>query len=119
MATGIAFYDSDFFVIKSDADLIKESIKRIIMTNIGERVNNPFFGMDLKNFVFELDDEITRKQIIANIKQQIQSNEPRVNVFSIDVSSEDNYIKFFIKFILVYDKEKTINEMNLAFKTEE
>ena len=119
MATGIGFYDEDFFVIKTDKDLISESIKRILMTNIGERPNNPFFGVNLKNFVFEPDDDITKNQIITNIKQQIQSNEPRANISSIDITEEDNCIKFFIKFTLVYDKTKTVNELNLAFKTEE
>ena len=118
MATGIGYLDNDFFVVKTDKELISESIRRILMTNTGERVNNPFFGVNLKNFVFDPEDELTKNQIINNIKQQIQSNEPRCTVSSIEITTEDNYIKFFIKFILVYDRSKAINEMTIALKNE-
>lgn len=101
MSTGIGFYNQEFFIIKSGKDLISESIMRILMSNYGERVNNPYFGVDLKGYLFELNDEQSKNEISSSIRKQIEMNEPRVKIQSIDITDEDNYIGLSISFLML------------------
>lgn len=74
---GIALYDFDFFKRKTDNDLIKESITRILLTSKGERVNNPEFGSNLQRFLFS---HVSFEEIEEDIETSISRWEPRVSI---------------------------------------
>lgn len=78
----IAFYNQDFFLIKEDTEAIKENITRILLTQPGERINNPFFGSKLKEFLFEIETVLSQ-DLEREIKNAISRWEPRVTVNSI------------------------------------
>ena len=82
-------YNQDFLVIKEDEEAIKENISRILMTLPGERVNNPFFGSKLKNYLFDLN-VIMNEDIKQEIVSAITRWEPRVIVNSIETESIDD-----------------------------
>ena len=119
MSRGIGFYGNDFFVIKSDAALVSESITRIIMTNNGERVANPYFGVNLKNFLFEPNDDTSKQQVAAILRNQLIQNEPRASIVSLDIVQEDNSMNIIIKFSLIQDINKSIEEVKIKFVNEE
>lgn len=119
MSKGIGFYDNEFFVVKSDADLVSESITRIIMTNTGERVSNPYFGVNLKNFLFEPNDETSKNQITYSLRQQLSQYEPRALIGDIKLEQEDNSIYITIQFALQQDINKSIEEVKIKFVNEE
>lgn len=79
---GIAFYGEPSFTIKEDTFLIKENITRILMTVPNERVNNPSFGCELKNYIFNLDF-IMQEEVDGEITKAISRWEPRVNILGI------------------------------------
>lgn len=97
---GIGFYSKDFFTIKYDEDLISESIKRILMTNPGERVGQPMFGVGLKNNLFDPGDEAEIGQIRENLMRQIMTYEPRVNILDVQMSFEEHTLTVGIRFYL-------------------
>jgi len=74
---GIALYDFDFFKRKTNNDLIKESITRILLTSKGERVNNPEFGSNLQRFLFT---HTSFEDIEEDIVKSINRWEPRTSV---------------------------------------
>jgi len=74
---GIALYDFDFFKRKTDNDLIKESITRILLTSKGERVNNPEFGSNLQRFLFS---SASFEDIEEDIIQSLNRWEPRTSI---------------------------------------
>ena len=101
---GIGFYDSEFFVIKKDRDLVAESIRRIIMTNFRERIGHPFFGGNLKPSLFELKDETELDEIKNNIKTQLEQYKPRATISKIEFGASEeneNGVELIIGFILV------------------
>lgn len=80
--------------LKVDYDLnaIKNSLKNIFLTNRGEKLLNPYFGVGLGNYVFSQVTEGTANEIGNAILQNIKIFEPRVEVNKINVISnpEDN-----------------------------
>ena len=118
---GMSFYEHDFFVIKTDYELAAESITRIIMTNPGERVDLPFFGVGLKNRLFEPLDTDSEGQIENDIREQIETYEPRVIIETIEFNpiEEQNTLEIKIGFILQGDNISDERFINLTFELEE
>ena len=106
MNTGLGFFNEKFFTVKKNAKLIAESITRIVMTNPGERLNHPFFGVGLKNMLFENFDEFVLDEIKTKIIDQIGQYEPRVSIADIDVTSDYNKIFITIKFNIIEENKE-------------
>lgn len=87
---GIGFYGKDFFCIKEDEDLVAESIKRIIMTNLNERVGMPQFGGNLKPMLFEQLDEESISQIQNSLSDAIEVYEPRAIIRSFNITADQD-----------------------------
>jgi phage baseplate assembly protein W len=69
----------------TDDDLIKESLKQIILTSPGERLMRPTVGSGARSFVFETNDQLLAAQIRTNVGNSIARLEPRVMVQAIVV----------------------------------
>ena len=72
-------------MIASDIDAIKNSVKNIVLTEIGTRPFNPEFGTRVTNLLFENIDLITQRQITTEIENGIRKFEPRITNFNIKV----------------------------------
>jgi phage baseplate assembly protein W len=62
----------------TNEDSIKQSLRNLILTNIGERVFEPMVGSNVYRSLFEPSDAITADNIIYYIKNCVKQNEPRV-----------------------------------------
>jgi hypothetical protein len=76
----------------TNEDSITQSIRNIVLTNLGERVFEPNIGSDIKRALFEPNDTITAENIILFVKSTIKQNEPRALVNNVFVypSPDDN-----------------------------
>ena len=54
--------DGDVFK-KKNAAAVKQSVKNILMTNYTEKPFQPFFGGNLSDFLFELNDGIEDEEV--------------------------------------------------------
>ncbi len=70
---------------KVDANAIKQSLKILLFTNLGERLFQPEIGSPLNNLLFEPIDIITTQAIKRSITNTIQKYEPRVLLDMVDV----------------------------------
>lgn len=70
-------------LIASDIDAIKNSVKNIILTEIGTRPFNPEFGTRVSSLLFENVDIITQRQINVEIEKGIKKFEPRISTFKV------------------------------------
>jgi Bacteriophage baseplate protein W len=115
---GIGFYGTDFFIIKSDYDLVAESITRILMTNPGERPGTPFFGAGLKNQVFEQIDDVAIASIDSSIREQVAAYEPRANLTTLTITSDPNNHDILVKigFTLLGDAIDNEDFINVVYK---
>ena len=82
---------------------VKQSLKNLIYTNLGERLFQPNVGSNILNSLFEPNGKITLANIEFNIKNTIKYNEPRVNLLQAKARStyDENQIQIDLVFTLI------------------
>lgn len=70
-------------------DSIQQALKNLILTNLGERLFQPFIGSNVLSSLFENGTLESFAQIEFFIQNTIDNNEPRVNLIDVNVSSSD------------------------------
>lgn len=71
---------------KRDVEAVKQSVLNILRTNRGERPFNPSFGSNVRSYLFENVDEVTKALIEEDIVFSLRNFEPRVNILSININ---------------------------------
>ena len=66
---GIGIYGEDLLQIKKDEELIKENIKRILITAPGERAGNLQFGSRVREYLFNFKNILSFRFIFFNFKK--------------------------------------------------
>lgn len=69
--------------IKMLKSLIRQNFKMIILTNPGERVMNPDFGVGIKQFLFESFESDVYSRIDLKIREQVTTYLPIVVIENI------------------------------------
>ena len=90
-----------FATTKTTMDAVKNDIKLLLMTERGERLFQPFLGMNIKRFLFEQITDDTAIEIENDIVDTFQTWLPFVELRDIDVDLGDqdkNQIKINITF---------------------
>ena len=77
--------DGYFKTSKTTIDAIKNNIKLLLKTERGERLFQPFLGMNLKRFVFEQITEDTKIQIENDIVDTFETWLPFVELRDIEI----------------------------------
>jgi hypothetical protein len=80
-----------FRTIKSFRSLIKQNFKMLLLTNPGERVMEPDYGVGIKKFLFENFDESTFSRVETNILEQ-------VNIYMQEIESSPNGLQIKIAY---------------------
>lgn len=102
-------------VAMSSAEVdIEESLRILISTQPGERIMNPHFGCDLREYAFRPLNESTAEQIKDRISRAILFYEPRVMVEKITVVLEEDRIGK-IRVEVAYVVNSTNTRHNLVF----
>lgn len=70
-------------VIRKNAEAVKQALKILILTNLGERQYRPLFGSTVRNSLFENYTTFTQDTIRNSIKTAIGNFEPRVELLDI------------------------------------
>ena len=77
---------NDLVVIKNE-DAIKQSVKNIIFTILGEKPFLPLFGSKMNSSLFELDTNFNETKISDEISSVLLNNEPRISNILVSVSN--------------------------------
>lgn len=116
---GISFYGNDFFTIKTDKDLYAEELRRLLMTRPGERVGQPFFGIGLGDYLFELGDTTTFDSIRGRIEEQAAIYLPKLVITKFETANEDNSLFISLGFMEKGDAIQDERILTLEFGAEE
>lgn len=73
---------------KTNAAAVKQAVKTLLLTNQNEKPFQPYFGANLNQYLFELADYETEKEIERDIENAIRTYEPRVDAKTLEVSAE-------------------------------
>lgn len=78
------------------SDVIKQNLKMLILTNPGERIMLPNFGVGIKRTLFENKSSSYNSLIQSKIKSQVSTYLPFININKITVSDlTENNTNFF------------------------
>ena len=96
----------ELVVIKNEASL-RQAFKNLILTNIGERAFNPFFGSNIKRTLFEPFGPFVREDIIRYVRDSAKAFESRIDVLGIEVkdNQDKNGIEVNIVFSIINNPE--------------
>lgn len=92
-----------FTMLKTLPQVVRQNLKMLILTNPGERVMDPNFGVGIKKYLFSNFSESVPGQIKAKIKEQASIYMPGLIIQNIDFYNLDpdtNSINFRIVYYL-------------------
>lgn len=69
---------------------INQSLKNIILTDVGERLFQPNFGSNIRALLFESSVESNLSTIEFYIRTSIENNEKRINLIGVSVEPSEN-----------------------------
>lgn len=87
---------------------VNQALKNLILTNVGERLFQPFIGSDVTNSLFENNTIDALSNLQFYIENTIQNNEPRVNLIQVFVESNpsnENEISVTLIYNLINNPE--------------
>ena len=74
--------------------VVKQNFKMLILTNPGERMMIPEFGVGIYTFLFEHDTPLLYSNLEARLKTQAKKYLPYVTVLDVQFRSFDNSSEF-------------------------
>ena len=119
VAIGVAFpFDADgvFNQAFTQKEQVKSNLINVLLTEKGERVNLPNFGVGLKNLLFETN--IDTNLLEDRINTQIQQYIPEITLISAVVTfSPDEHI-LYIKITYRYNPSNELDAIQLNFNAQ-
>jgi len=88
-----------FAMIKTIKKLIKQNLKMLLLTDPGERVMEPNFGIGIKRYLFQNFGFSTQAEIENKINEQVRIYMPAVKIKEINfgrVDPDNNVLGFSI-----------------------
>jgi phage baseplate assembly protein W len=86
-----------FGMIKTIRQMVKQNLKMIILTNPGERVMEPEFGVGIKQYLFQNFSDNVYAEIDNKIREQISIYMPNVSIREVNfysIEPDSNKISF-------------------------
>ena len=75
-------------IIRKNDESIKQALKNLILTDLGERPYRPLFGSTVRRSLFDNYTSFTQENIRNAIKTAIKNYEPRVQLLDITFTGD-------------------------------
>lgn len=98
----------------SDEEDIRESLRILFSTRLGERVMQPTYGCALQALVFEVVNERTLSEIREAVERAILFFEPRIRLDRVDVDDEQVY-EGLLQIRVYYTIRSTNTRSNIVY----
>ena len=119
VAIGVAFpfnAEGVFNQTFTQKEQVKSNLINVLLTERGERVNLPDFGVGLKNLLFET--QIDTNVLESRIDAQVQKYIPEITLISAEVDfSPDEHI-LYIKITYEYNPSSETDAIQLNFNAQ-
>ena len=113
---GVAFPLDDvnlFDGTQTIKEQVKSNLINVLLTEAGERINEPNFGVGLKNLLFESNVNVA--ELNEKINQQINVYVPEITLLDTVVDTIPDEYKLFIKIVYVFNLDNTSDSIQLNF----
>lgn len=113
----LEYNGNDFEYISDALENIRQNLKMLLLTNPGEKIMDPQYGVGLRKFLFEptdgmvepgVDDlgyrkitlKVSRQELLSLIVKQTNLYNPEIIIDNLDVNVQDNvmYLKLFYNY---------------------
>lgn len=81
--------------------VVKQNFKNLVLTNPGERIMNPDFGVGIRRFLFEQNVDSVVDILNKRIKQQVSKYMPYIEIQQFSPSYEENELIIIIKYFII------------------
>ena len=75
-------------------ETVKQNLKNLLLTNQGERVMEPLFGVGIRHKLFEQKDSSTYAKIDSSIREQVRRYLPYLDLQEISFKEDDQNAVF-------------------------
>jgi phage baseplate assembly protein W len=113
--------NNNFISIKDAIENAKQNIKMILLTNPGEKIYNPNFGIGVIKFLFKQSSELEyllgegASSLFASLRSQLYQYNPEITLEDLSLKFEENYmhIKILFSYLGFSSNEVTV-DINLS-----
>jgi len=103
IAIGLSIPFNKFSAFKSTystKEQVKYNLINLLLTNKGERIENPEFGCDIKKSIFDFINTDNINKINNNIRVGVQTFIPEINLENVIISPEpdQNYVNVKVEY---------------------
>lgn len=90
----------DIKVLKNE-EAIKNSVKNLVLTRIGERLLNKYIGTRITDYLFELSAVFLKSEIESEIRNILNTFERRILLRDIRISTKDHEAIVDIEYLII------------------
>lgn len=80
--------DDGYSLTKTLEQVASQNLKHLLLTNPGERIMDPEFGVGLKKFLFEMRTEEVNFEMNSRIREQVSKYLTYINIQNISFNSD-------------------------------
>jgi len=99
---------------KTVKDQIKTNLLNLLLTDQGERINHPNYGVGLKNLLFE--QHVDEEELDETISQQIEFYIPEIQLTNTDVQFIEDENLLYISITYMFNLDQSEDTIQLNFK---
>jgi phage baseplate assembly protein W len=90
-------------VTLTNEEAIKQSVKNLVLTRLGERQFNAFLGTNVEAYLFELGSVILANNLIDEIEKTLNQYEPRIRIskLEVDIAEDSNNMEVFLEYLII------------------
>lgn len=101
--------------VKKNVESIKQAVKNLLLTNLGERPYKPNYGSSLRELLFQNFTQDTLTDIEFAIRTAIENYEPRVQLLDIKFNAQpdNNSLQVGIVFLPINSTEPVVIGLDL------
>ena len=111
---GFPLVDGNAFNWVSGGEAIAQSLRSILLTEPGERINRETYGAGLRRFLFADNSVSTKALIRQTVMEAIQRDEHRIQLQDVQVFSAEHQ-ETLLKINVTYDLLDQPTTTNLVF----
>ena len=114
----LSFDDTNGFQNVDDMnELAKFHLRNLLLTNKGEKISDPNYGVGIRRFLFSLDSMDVEEDVRSEIESQVENYLTYLTIISIDVSVEEQEMFVRLKFSISEDSEPQVLDLDISMLT--
>ncbi len=103
--------DDGYTLTKTLEQVATQNLKHLLLTNPGERMMDPDFGVGLKRYLFEMRTEDVNYEMNSKIREQVSKYLSYINILNINFANDlknENMVTVSITYSILPSRKEII-----------